>query len=103
MSSSQGGNFGKVKIRNQVSSKIIGIGDITLTTNIGCKLILNDVRHVLDMHFNLISTANFDDGLVNDFGGIIWKLTKESLIIARGKKERPCSLCNVEVNVAYNN
>jgi len=55
------------------------------------------------MHFNLISTANFDDGLVNDFGGIIWKLTKESLIIARGKKERPCSLCNVEVNVAYNN
>jgi len=31
---------------------------------------LKDVRHVPDMHLNLISTKNLnDDGLVNHFGG----------------------------------
>jgi len=52
---------------NQFSSKIIGIGHITLTPNTECKLMLKDVRNVLEMHLNLISV--------------------ERLIIARGIKE----------------
>ena len=73
---------------NQVSSKIIGICAITLITNIGYKLMLKDVRHVPDMRLNLISLGKLDDaGLVNFFGGGIWKLTKGSLIVAREKKE----------------
>ena len=58
------------KVENQVLSKIIGIGGITLITNIGCDLILKDVRHVPDMRLNLISAEKLDDvGLVNHFGG----------------------------------
>ena len=91
---------------NQVSSKIIGIGDITLITNTGCKLELKDVIHVPDMRLNLISARKLDDvGLFNHFGGGIWKLTKGSLIVARGKKEgflyfMQGKLCKGELNVA---
>ena len=94
---------------NQVSSKVIGVGDITLITNTGCKLILKDVRHVPDMRLNLISAGRLDDaGLVNHFGGGTWKLTKGSLIIARGNKEGSLyfmqgKLWKGEVNVAYDN
>ena len=73
---------------NKVSSKIIGICDINMTINIGRKLVLKDVRHVLDMRLNLISAGKLDDaGLVNHFGGGKWKLTNESLIVVRGVKE----------------
>ena len=51
----QGGDFGNVKMGNQVSSKIVGIGDVTLITNTGFKPMLKDVRHVPDMRLNLIS------------------------------------------------
>ena len=53
-SSYQNGDFRIVKMGNQVTSKIVGIGDITMTTNTGCKLVLN-VRHVLNMCLNLIT------------------------------------------------
>ena len=72
-SSYQSGDFGNVKMGNQVSSKIVGIGDITLITNTGCKLILKDVRLVPDMHLNLVSTEKLDDAglvitLVEEYG-----------------------------------
>jgi len=87
-SSYQSGDFGNVKMWNQVSRKIIGIGDVTLITNTGCKLMLKYVRRVPDIHLNLISGGKLDDvSLVNHFGVGIWKLTKGSLIVARGKKE----------------
>ena len=69
---------------SQVSSKIVGIGDIIMTTNTGCKVVLKDVRHVPDMHLNLISVGKLDDvGLVNHFGGGKWKSRNGSLIVAR--------------------
>jgi len=75
-------------MENQVSSKIVGIGDITMTTNTGCKLVLKDVRHVPNIRLNLISVGKLDNaGLVNHFGGGKWKLTNGSSIIARGIKE----------------
>jgi len=84
----QGGDFGEIKIENQVSGKIIATDDITLITNIGCKLMLKDTRHVPSMHLNLISIGKLDDGgLVNHFCGEIWKLTKVSLTVAIGKNE----------------
>jgi len=49
---------------------IVGVGDITMTTNTGCKLVLRDVIHVTNMRFNLISARKLDDvGLANYFGG----------------------------------
>jgi len=57
-------------VGNKVSSKIIGICDINMTINIGRKLVLKDVRHVPNMHLNLILVGKLDDAnLINHFGG----------------------------------
>ena len=45
-SSYQKGDFGMVKMGNQVTSKIVGIGEVTLDTDNGSKLVLKEVRHV---------------------------------------------------------
>ena len=52
------GDYGHVRIGNEEASKIVGISDICLETNIGCKLLLKNVRHISDIHLNLISTAS---------------------------------------------
>ena len=65
---------------NDIASKIIGIGNIYLETNLGCRLLLKDVRHVPDIRLNLISTGMLDDdGYNNYFGEGKWKLTKGNL------------------------
>ena len=46
------GDYGIVKMRNHVTSKIVGIGDIVLLTNTRNKLVLKEVRHVPEMHLN---------------------------------------------------
>ncbi|VVA98474.1 unnamed protein product [Arabis nemorensis] len=90
---------------NQGRSKIVGKGDVILTSNTGSKIILKDVRHVPDMHLNLISTGKLDDaGLGNHFGEGKWKLTKRNLVMARGKKGgslyvTQAKICKEEVNV----
>ena len=72
---------------NSGASKIVGIGDICLETGIGNKLVLKDVMHVPDIRLNLISTGRLDDeGFTNFFAESKWKLTKGSLIVAKGKK-----------------
>ena len=65
----------------------MGIGDIFLETSSGNKLVLKDVRHVPDIRLNLISTCRLDDeGFINSFSESR-KLTKGSLVVARGKKQ----------------
>ncbi len=87
-SSYRSGDFGTVQMGNHDKSLIVGIGDVILTSNTGCKLVLKDVRHVPDMRHNLISTGKLnDDGFVNRFGDGKWTLTKGSLTMARGRKE----------------
>ncbi|RDY05562.1 hypothetical protein CR513_10588, partial [Mucuna pruriens] len=73
-SSYQKGDFGTVKMDNHVTSKIIRL--------------------------NLLSIGKLDDaGMNNQFGGGKWKLSRGSLIVARGKKEgsfikgQPFELC----------
>ena len=98
------GDYGCVRMGNEGLSKIIGMGNICLETNLGCKLLLKDVRHVPDIRLNLISTGRLDDeGYNNHFGDGKWKLTKGSLVMAKGKKT--CTLytmkgkiCNGVVN-----
>jgi hypothetical protein len=60
-SSYTSGNFGWVRMGNEAKCKIVGMENIQLETNIGCKLILRDVRHVLEMRFNLNSIRKLDD------------------------------------------
>ena len=54
-------DYGDVWIGNEGTSKIVGIGNICLEPNVGCKLLLKDIKHVLDIRLNLISTGKLDD------------------------------------------
>ena len=68
-SSCQKGDFGMMKMGNHVTSKIVGIGEVTLMTENGSKLVLNEVRHVPEICLNLISTGKLDEaGMTNQFG-----------------------------------
>ena len=87
-SSYQKGDFGMVKMGNHVISKIVGIWEVTLMTEIGSKFVLKEVRHVPEMRLNLISIGKLDEtGMINQFGAGRWKLNRGSMVIARGKKE----------------
>ena len=72
---------------NNDTSKVIGIGTVCLKTNNGTKLILKNIRHAPYIHLHLIFSSVLDgDGYFNTFGGAQWKLTKGSLVVARGMK-----------------
>lgn len=76
-----------VRMRKSGVSKICGIGDIHLETNIGCSFLLKDVRHVPDLRLSLISAEKLDDECyLNQFGSGRWKLTKGSLVVDKGRK-----------------
>ncbi|KAA8550265.1 hypothetical protein F0562_001949 [Nyssa sinensis] len=80
------GDFGTVKMGNISHSNIVGIGDVCIRTSVGCTMTLRDVRHVPDLRLNLISGIALDrEGYINYFGNGIWKLTKGSLVVAKGK------------------
>ena len=73
------GNAGEVKV--------FGVGTVCLKTNIGSTLVLQNVKHTPDIPINLISVGQLnDDGYHNDLCNCQWKLTKGSLILARGRK-----------------
>ena len=63
----------------------MGIGDVCIETNVGSTVILQDVRHVPDLRMNVFSTLVMDQvGYYNHLGNGRWKLTKGSLVVARG-------------------
>lgn len=95
------GNFGTTKMGNQSVSQIVGIGDICIQTNVGCTLNLKDVRHIPDLRLKLISVKVLDnEGYYNEMGNSSWKLTKGSLVVARGKL--CCSLYKTHAKVCSN-
>ena len=80
------GDFGIVKMGNESYSKILGIGDICLQTNLGCRLTLKDVRHVSDLRLNLISIGILDrQGYEHHIGHGKLLLTKGALVVTRAK------------------
>ena len=63
----------------------MGVGDVCIETNVGSTVILQDVRHVPDLRMNVFSTLVMDQvGYYNHLGNGRWKLTKGSLVVARG-------------------
>ena len=73
---------------NETKCEIVGIGDVELETSIGCKLVLKDVRYVPEMRFSLTFVGKLDyEGYHSHIEEGKWKLTKVSLILARGKKK----------------
>uniref|UniRef100_A0A2N9IN96 Integrase catalytic domain-containing protein n=1 Tax=Fagus sylvatica TaxID=28930 RepID=A0A2N9IN96_FAGSY len=100
------GNLGRVKMGNKSYADIVGIGDICVETNTGYTLKLKDVRHIPDMHLNLISVSVLDkEGYESHLGNGKWKLFKGSLVFARGKicctlYKTQVKLCRDMVNAA---
>ncbi|KAM0004298.1 putative RNA-directed DNA polymerase [Helianthus debilis subsp. tardiflorus] len=81
------GDFGVVKMGNNGLSKIVGVGDVCLKFDTGMELVLHNVKHVPDIRLNLISAGLLDDdGYHSTFGDGVWKLTRGSLIVAKGKR-----------------
>ena len=54
------GDFGTMKMGNSSYSKIVGIGDVCIETNVGSTMMLKDVRHVPDLRMNVFSTLVID-------------------------------------------
>ncbi|KAL6331686.1 hypothetical protein AAG906_014336 [Vitis piasezkii] len=81
------GDFGSVRMSNDGSAKAIGMGDVRLETSNGIVLILKNVKHIPDIRMNLISTGKLDDErFCNTFRDSQWKLTRGSMVVAKGKK-----------------
>lgn len=76
-------------MRNDKVSEVVDVGDVCLDTKNGLRLTLKDVRYVLDMRMNLISTRKLDDeGYCNTFFKGHLKLTKGSLLVVKGKNSK---------------
>ena len=55
---------------------------------------LKDVRHIPAMKRNLISTGQLgDSGCLSTFGETRWKITKGSMVIAKGDRIGMLYLC----------
>ena len=75
--------------------KIVGMGKVLVKQQNGNQWLLKEVRHVLDLKKNLISTGQLGgEGCVTNFTDIAWKVTKGALVITKGEKGGILYLCN---------
>ena len=75
-----------MEVGNTTGSNIVGIGDICIQANVGYRLKLQEVRHVPDLCLNLMFGIALDkEGFQIYFGNGTWKLTKGTMVIARGE------------------
>ncbi|KAF2318196.1 hypothetical protein GH714_002780 [Hevea brasiliensis] len=89
-------------------SQVIGIEGVCLDTGNGMKVMLKDVKNAPNVHLKFISAGRLDDkGYLNIMGESKWKLTKGSLVIARGNMYSnlyfmQASISNGTINVVEN-
>ena len=75
--------------------KIIEMGTVFIKQQNGNHWLLKEVRHVSYLKKNLISTGQLgSEGFVTTFTDKTWKVTKGSLVIAKGEKVGTLYLCN---------
>ncbi|GJZ26400.1 retrovirus-related pol polyprotein from transposon TNT 1-94, partial [Tanacetum coccineum] len=87
---------GKVRLADDKTLDIVGIKDVVLNTSFGTSWTLKDVRYIPGLKKQLISVGQLDEeGYHVGFGDQQWKVTKGSLVVARGNKRG--SLYMVEV------
>lgn len=81
-------DFGQVYLADDEPLKIVGKGDVRITTPNGSVLQLNGVRHIPGLKRNLLSIGQLDtEGYSVTFGCSGWKITRGAMIVARGKKD----------------
>ncbi|GJS53481.1 hypothetical protein Tco_0626843 [Tanacetum coccineum] len=88
---------GKVRLADDKTLDIAGVGDVVLKTSFGTSWTLKDVRYIPGLKRRLISVGQLDEeGYHVGFGDQQWKVTKGSLVVAHGNKRG--SLYMVEVH-----
>ncbi|KAK1417487.1 hypothetical protein QVD17_26616 [Tagetes erecta] len=93
------GNFGKVRLANNHTLDITGMGDIDLKTPLGTSWTLKNVRVIPSLRKKLISIGQLDDqGYDVKFGGGQWKVVKGNYVVARGKKRGTLYMVEVPEN-----
>jgi len=60
LSAYKAGNLGSIKMSNSSVANIVGLGDICIQTNLGCTVVLKNVRHILNFRLNLVSMSALD-------------------------------------------
>eukprot|EP00253_Pinus_taeda_P023450 PITA_23450 len=89
------GDFGQVRLGDDKPRKIVGTGIVFIKQHNGNQWLLKEVRHVPDLKKNLISIGQLGGGgCVTTFTDKTWKVTKGSLVIAKGEKVGTLYLCN---------
>ena len=74
----------------------MGIGNVQLRFQNGSSFLLKNVRHVPSLTKSLISTGQLDDvGYTCVFGDSAWKISKGSLVVARGVKSSTLYMLHV--------
>ena len=98
-------DFGHVLLGDDEPCKIVGMGKVWIKLNNGNEWKPKDVRHIPSMKRNMISTGQLGDGgCLFTFGETWWKITKGSLVIAKGDMVGKLYLCphnsNYSISVA---
>ena len=74
--------------------QIVGKGKVKINLQNGNHWLLHKVRHVPRLSRNLISVGQLDDeGCVVNFNDKNWKVSKGSLVVAKGVKAGILHLC----------
>jgi hypothetical protein len=71
------GDFGQVHLGDDAPCKIVGMGKVKKKQRNGNQWLLKDVRHVLYLRKNIISTGQLEsEGCISIFTENVWKVTK---------------------------
>ncbi|KAK3037909.1 hypothetical protein RJ639_031800 [Escallonia herrerae] len=81
------GDYGHVTVGNGYRCSIVGKGKVEIKLSNRGTLVLKDVRHIPEMQNNIISVSGLDrEGYFVAFGEKQWKVTKGSMVVARGER-----------------
>eukprot|EP00253_Pinus_taeda_P023019 PITA_23019 len=89
------GDFGQVRLGDDNSCEIVGMGKVLVKQQNGNQWLLKEVRHVSYLKKNLILTVQLGgESCVTTFTDKSSKVTKGALVIAKGEKFGTLYLCN---------
>jgi hypothetical protein len=75
------------------------MGKVEIKKRNGNKWLLKEVRHVPYLRKNIISTGKLaSEGYISIFTDKVWKVTKGSLVIAKGENVGTLCLCTGNID-----
>ncbi|KAK2996986.1 hypothetical protein RJ639_025946 [Escallonia herrerae] len=81
------GDYGHVTVGNGYRCTIVGKGKVEIKLSNGGTPVLKEIRHIPELQKNLISVSGLDrEGYFVAFDEKQWKVTKGSMVVARGER-----------------